>query len=76
MVNTPSLTHDPMIILDAVDLQAGRMVHSEVDKRHWRKEGNHHGRRRHGRRTVVAGEVPIMVVERASDLPLDHRLHQ
>jgi hypothetical protein len=76
MVNTHSLTHDPMIVLDAIDLQEGRIVHSEVDKRHWRKEGKHHGRRGHGRWTFVAGEVPIMVAEIEPDLPLDHRLHQ
>jgi hypothetical protein len=76
MVNTHSLTHDPMIILDAMALQDGRIVHGEVDKSHWCKEGKHHGRRRHGRWTFVAGDVPIMVAEIESDLPLEHRKHQ
>jgi hypothetical protein len=46
------------------------MVHDTVDKRHWRKEGKDHGRCRRGRRAFIAGEVPIMIAERASDLPL------
>jgi hypothetical protein len=76
MVNTHGLTNDPMIILDAMDLQEGRLVHGEVDKRHWRKEGKHHGRCRRGRRPFIAGDVPIMSAEIESDLPLDDRLHQ
>jgi hypothetical protein len=76
MVNTHGFTNDPMIILDAMDLQDERMVHGEVDQRHWRKEGKHHGRCRRGRRTFIAGDVPIMIVEREADLPLDDRLDQ
>lgn len=44
MVNTHGLTDDQMIILDAMDLKNGRMVHSEVYERYWRQEGKHHGR--------------------------------
>jgi len=32
MVNTHGLTHDEMILPDTLDVQDGRMVHSEVDK--------------------------------------------
>ena len=76
MVNTHGLTDDPMIILDAMDLPDERIVHGEVDKRHWGKEGKHHGRCRRGRRTFIAGDVPRMIAEREADLPLDDRLHQ
>jgi len=32
-----------MIVLDAMDLEAGRTVHGAVHERHWRQEGKHHG---------------------------------
>jgi hypothetical protein len=76
MVNTHGLTHTPMIILEAMDLQEGRIVHGEVDQRHWRQEGKHHSRGRRGRRTFIAGDVPRMIAAREADLPLDDRLHQ
>ena len=46
-----------MILLDAMDLQDGRIVHGEVDKRHGCKEGHPHGCRGGGSRTFVAGYV-------------------
>jgi hypothetical protein len=76
MVNTHGLTNNPMIILDAMDLQDGYIVYSEVDQCHGRKEGKHHGCCRRGRRTFVAGDVPLMIVEIEADLPLDDGLHQ
>ena len=48
MINPHGLTNDEMIFLEAMDLQDRRIVHGEVDKRHWCKEGKHHGRGRHG----------------------------
>src|SRR5262249_38324207 len=76
IVNTHGLTHDPVIILEAMDQQEGCLVHGEVDKGHWRKEGNHYGRCRRGRRPFVAGERLIRGGEREPDLPLEHRIHQ
>ena len=43
MVNPYGLTDDEMILLEAMDLQERCIIHGEVDKRHWRKEGKHHG---------------------------------
>src|SRR5262245_17402710 len=60
MVNTYGLTNQPMIILEAMDLQEGRIVHGEVDQRHWRKERKHHGRCRRGCRAYIAGDVSSM----------------
>jgi hypothetical protein len=39
MINPHGFTNDEMIFLEAMDLQDRRIVHGEVDKRHWRKEG-------------------------------------
>ena len=44
MINPHGLTNDAMILLDTMDLQNRRMVHSEVAQHHWRQEGKHHGR--------------------------------
>ena len=52
------------------------MVHGEVDTRHGRQEGQHHGCCGECRRTLVAGYVPVVITEIAADLPWDHRLHQ
>src|SRR5215475_932495 len=76
MVNTYGLTNQPMIILEAMDLQEGRIVHGEVDQRHWRKERKHHGRCRRGCRAFIAGDVSRMIVEIEADLPLDDRIDQ
>ena len=65
-----------MIVLDAMDLEAGRTIHGEGHACHWRQEGKHHGCRRRGRQAFVAGEWPLMLAERESDLPLNDRLHQ
>jgi len=61
-----------MILLDAMDFQKRRIVHGEVDKRHWPKEGKYYGRCRRGRRAFIAGDVPLMLAEIESDLPLDN----
>ncbi len=73
MVNPHSLTNEAMLLLDAMDVQEWRIVHSAVDKRHWRKEGTHHGCGRRGRRAFLAGDVPLMITERETDVPLDNR---
>jgi hypothetical protein len=61
-----------MILLDAMDFQNRRIVHGEVDQHHWPKEGKDHGRCRRGRRAFIAGDVPLMIAEIESDLPLDN----
>jgi hypothetical protein len=35
VINPHGFTNDPMIRLDAMDCQNRRIVHGEVDKRHW-----------------------------------------
>ena len=68
------MTNDAMIVLDAVDLEAGRTVHGEVHEHHWRKEGKHHGCSRRSRQAFVAGDLLVMLVEIEPDLPLNHRI--
>ena len=65
-----------MIVLDTMDLEARRSVHGEVHAHHRRKEGKHHGRRGHGCRAFVAGYLPVMSEEIASNLPLDHCVYE
>jgi hypothetical protein len=74
--NTHGLTNDEMILPDAMDVQDRRIVRSEVDKRHWHKEGKHYGCCGNGSQTFVAGYVPVVITEREAGLPLDHRIHQ
>ena len=79
MSNPSGFTNEPMILLNAMDLEQRRLVHREVDQRHGRKEGQHSGRRRRGRRACIAGDVPLMRTERAPHLPwndcLDESAH-
>ena len=65
-----------MIVLDAMDLEAGRPVHGEVHEQHWRTAGTPHGGRRWSRQAFMAGDVLGMLAAREPDLPLPHRLHQ
>jgi hypothetical protein len=65
-----------MRVLDAMHLEAGRIVHSEVDECHWRTEGEDHGRCGRSRGAFLPRDVLIMVAEIQADLPLDHRLHE
>ena len=74
-INAHGLTDDPMMVLDAMELEAGHMLHGKLHEHHWSKEGKHHGRCRHGRRAFIAGDMPIMIAERESDLPWDDGLH-
>ena len=76
MINPHGLTNDAMILLDTMDLQNRRMVYSEVAQHHWRQEGKHHGRGRRGCRALIAGEVPLMIAERAPQTPPRHPCHQ
>ena len=55
MVNTHSLTADQMVVLEAMHLEADRMVHNELHEHHRRQERNHHGRRGRSRWAFMAG---------------------
>ena len=76
LVNTHRITDDQMIVLDAMDFEARRSGHGEVHEHHRRKEGKHHSRRGHGRRAFVAGYVPVIIAEIASNLSLDHGVYK
>jgi hypothetical protein len=75
-VNTYGVTHDKMILPDAMDVQDGRIVHGEVDQRHWCKEVKDDGCRGEGREPLVAGDLLVLRTKIAADLPLDDRLHE
>ena len=66
IVNTHGLTNDQMIILEAMDLQNGDIVHGEVYERYGCKEGNPPSRRGRGSQAFVAGDVPVMIAKRES----------
>ena len=76
MVNPHGLTDDAMILLDVMDLQDRCMVYDEVDQRHWRQEDTPHGRGRRGRGAFIARDVPSMIAEIESDVPLDDRIDE
>jgi hypothetical protein len=76
VVKTHGLTDEQRIILDAMDLKNGDIVHGEVYERYGGKEGKHHGRCRRGSGAFIAGDLPVMIAERETDLPLDHRIPQ
>jgi hypothetical protein len=65
-----------MVVLDAMHLEAGCIVHGELDEPYRRKERKHHGRRGRSRQTFIAGYLLGMIAEIETDLPLDHRLYQ
>jgi hypothetical protein len=65
-----------MVVLNAMHLEAGRIVYGVLYEPHRRKERKHHGRRGPSSRAFIPGDLPVMIVQRETDLPLDHRLHQ
>jgi hypothetical protein len=75
-VNTYGVTHDKLILLDAMDVQDGRIVHGEVNQRHWCKEIKDDGCRGEGGRPLVAGNLLVLLTKIVSDLPLDDGIHQ
>ena len=60
-VNTYGVTHDKMILPEAMDVQDGRIVDGEVDQRHRGKEGKDDGCRGEGRRPLVAGDLLVLL---------------
>jgi len=61
-----------MMILDAVALEAGHIIHDQLHQHHWGQEGEDHGRCGRGCRPFIPGDVLGMIVEIPSDLPLEH----
>jgi len=61
-----------MILLDAMDFQNRCIVHGEMDKHHWPKEGKDHGRCRRGRRAFIAGA--LLLDSRVVDVPMAYNL--
>jgi hypothetical protein len=76
LVNTYSLTDDPMILLATMDLEARHIVHGAVHEQHWRKEGEHHGRGGCSCEPFIPGDLLVMLAELQANLPLDHGIHQ
>jgi hypothetical protein len=75
-VNAHGLTDAQMMILEAVDLEAGRILHDKLHQHHRGKEGEDYGRCGRGGWPFIPGDVLSMVVEREADLPLDDRIHE
>src|SRR5712691_12358084 len=65
-----------MIVLEAMDLEAYRILHGKLHQHHWGKEGEDHGSCGCGRWSFVPGDVLVVVAERQADLPLDHGIHE
>jgi hypothetical protein len=61
LVNTHSITDEQMVVLDAMHLEAGRIVYGELHEHHRRKERKHHGCRGRRRRAFIPGDVPVMI---------------
>jgi hypothetical protein len=74
--NAHSITDEPMVVLDTMDLEARDIVHRGVHEHHWCTEGKHHSCRGRGGQTFIAGDLPLMLAEIEAHLPLDHGIHQ
>jgi len=57
-----------MMLLDTMHLEAELLVYCELHEQHWRKQGEHHGRRRCGGRPFVAWQLLVVLTEIESDL--------
>jgi hypothetical protein len=65
-----------MMLLDAVDLEAGRIIQDKLHQHPRGKEGEDYGRCGRGCGPFLPGDLLSMVVEIESELPLDDRLHE
>src|SRR5439155_21135344 len=65
-----------MLALDALDLEASRMLHSTLDQHHRGTEREDHGRCGRGRWPGMPGDVLGLVAAIPSDLPWDHGIHE
>src|SRR5262249_39913903 len=75
-INAHGLTDEQMMVLDALDLEASRIIHDTLHQHHRGKEGEDYGCCGRSRRAFLPRDLLVMVVERQSDLPLDHGIHQ
>src|SRR5215510_9369005 len=75
-ITAHGLTDDQMMILDAVDLEAGRVLHDTLPQPHRGTEGKDDGRCGRGGWPFIPGDLLSMIVEIQSDLPLEDRLHE
>src|SRR5215510_5088695 len=74
-ITAHGLTDDQMMILDAVDLEAGRVLHDTLPQPHRGTEGKDDGRCGRGGWPFIPGALLSMIVEIQSDLLLEDRLH-
>ena len=65
-----------MMVLHPMHLEAEVLIDGELHEHHRRKERKHHGCCGRRSRAFIAGDVLGMLVEKESDLPLNHRLYQ
>src|SRR4029450_12040654 len=75
-INAHSLTDDQMIVLDAMALEACRILQDTLHQHDRGEEGKDYGRGRRGRWPLIAGDSLVMVAEREANLPLDHGIHE
>jgi hypothetical protein len=64
------------MVLDAMALEACRLIHDKLHQHHRGKEGEDYGRCRRGRWPFIPGDLLVMVAEIQADLPLDHGIHE
>src|SRR5215510_15849825 len=72
LVNPHRITDEQMVVLNAMHLEAGRIVYGALHEHHRRKERKHHGRRGLSSRAFIPGDLPVMIAQIETDLPLDH----
>src|SRR5262244_2367467 len=65
-----------MIVLEAMALEACRIILDTLHQHYRGKEGKDYGRGRRGCWPLVPGDLLVMVAERAADLPLEHGIHE
>ena len=75
-IKAHGLTDAQMMILAAVDLEAGRILHDPLHQHHRGKEGEDYGRCGHGGWPLSPGELLRRVVAIPSALPWDDRRHE
>ena len=70
------LPDEQMLALDALDVEASRMLQSTLDQHHRGTERDDHGRCGRGRWPGMPGDGLGRVAARPSDLPWDHGSHE
>jgi hypothetical protein len=75
-IDAHSLTDDQMMVLDAMALEARRILHAQLHQHDRGKEGEDHGCCRRGRWPLIPGDLLGMIAEIEAHLPLEHGLHE